>query len=63
MRNTNLVHLDADDAARRILARKHEALAYLRDARAAGRGGDIEAWELLIRQFDKQLAQYGRTWN
>lgn len=63
MRNTNLAHLDADDAARRILARKHEALAYLRDARAAGAAEDIEAWEALIRSFDKQLAQYGRMWN
>lgn len=63
MRNTNLVNLDADDAARRIVARKREALAYLNQARAAGSPEDIEAWEALIRQFDKQLAQYGRTWN
>lgn len=63
MRNTNLVNLDADDAARRIAARKQEALVYLRDARAAGKGEDIAAWEALIRRFDKQLAQYGRTWN
>ena len=63
MRQTNPANLDADDAARRLLARKQEALAYLREARAAGKGEDVEAWELLIRKFDKQLAQYGRVWN
>ena len=53
----------ADESARRILARKEEALAYLRRATLSGSAADIEAWQSLIRRFDKQLAQYGRTWN
>lgn len=55
--------VSADDAARQILARKDEALAYLRAATLAGKAEDIEAWQSLIRKFDKLLAQYGRTWN
>ncbi len=55
--------LHADDAARRLLARKDEALAYLNRARADGSAEDIAAWQSLIESFDKQLAQYGRTWN
>jgi hypothetical protein len=55
--------VSADDAARRLLARKDEALAYLRRASDAGTAEDIEAWQSLIRKFDKQLAHYGRTWN
>jgi hypothetical protein len=53
----------ADDAVRRILARKEEALAYLRRATVSGSPADIEAWQCLIQRFDRQLAQYGRTWN
>jgi hypothetical protein len=57
------IAVSADDSVRQILARKEEALAYLRQATRAGKAEDIEAWQSLIRKFDRQLAQYGRTWN
>jgi hypothetical protein len=60
---TKYAMADADDAARRLLARKQEALTYLRHAREAGSADDIAAWQSLIKKFDKLLAQYGRTWN
>jgi hypothetical protein len=43
-RHTPLSADGADDAARRILARKREALAYLDHDRRAGAAEDIEAW-------------------
>jgi len=60
---TRYPQASADDTARSILARKEEALAYLRQATLAGKAEDIDAWQSLIRKFDKLLAQYGRTWH
>jgi len=45
------------------MAGRHTPLSADDAARRSGAAEDIQAWELLIRKFDKQLAQYGRTSN